>query len=150
MRAFTLAFMVAAVATVAAAAEPPGEDPHAGLPPLTASLVSCAECHPKRAGVPLPAAPAYACAAACAKCHDRAESHHPVGKKLEAEAPVTVALGRRATVECFTCHALGQPRFDQRPRRSQSLFDRLFRKPDLRTYYLPVSNHDGGLCRVCH
>jgi hypothetical protein len=113
-------------------------------------VASCAECHPKRAGVQLTATPAYACSASCLKCHDKVGAHHPVGKKLETEAPVTAVLGRRGTVECFTCHALGQPRYDLTPRRSQSLFDRLFRKPDLRTYYLPVSNQDGGLCRVCH
>jgi hypothetical protein len=141
--------VAAALGTWAALAAAPEPDPHADAP-LGTKSASCAECHPGRAGFGVPEATTHACSHSCKPCHDLAESHHPIGGKLGTQATSTRLLGRLGTVECFTCHDLREPRFDQEPRRSESLFHRLFRKPDLHTYYLPVSNRDGGLCRSCH
>ena len=92
-------------------------------------------------------------AAFCLGCHAAADMarHHPTGVKLSSAPHQPMHLGDGGKVVCGTCHDLSRPRFDHRRWRSESLYDRLFRrKPRYKTYFLAFRNDRGQLCLACH
>jgi hypothetical protein len=113
---------------------------------------SCRSCHPGD-GARWESRRSRPCSKYCLSCHapKEMEKHHPVGGKLPATPPPGLLLTGEGTTGCSTCHDLGKPRFDKVRWRSESLYDRLFRRqPRYRTYFLAVRNDRGQLCKACH
>ncbi len=93
------------------------------------------------------------CTSYCQGCHRPSDlkSHHPVALQLRRPPRDPALLAPEGRLGCTTCHDLGRPRRDSVSWRSQSLFDRTFRrKASHPTYYLALRNDRGQLCRACH
>ncbi len=117
------------------------------------SVQRCAGCHRDDAPARFERDRLQPCAAFCLTCHPpkEMEKHHTIGKKLERPLRRSLRLDAREQMTCATCHHLGRPRFDTLRWRSESLFDRAFRRQDRhRTYLLAFRNERGQLCKTCH
>lgn len=139
--------LLAAVLLFALAAR--GED----APCLAAAPAACAACHKDDAAVRYGADRMQPCAGYCGTCHAPKEMgrHHSIGSRLERTKQVPLRLDGQGRTTCATCHQLGRPRYDARPWKAESLFDRLFRRQDRhKTYLLAVRNDRGQLCKACH
>lgn len=96
--------------------------------------------------------PAMACATYCKTCHKEYEAHHKVGVVIKGKLPPELnRLNAKGELACYTCHDLTGKRYAPVPYKAESLFGKLFDfSSQYKTYYLPVRNNDGGLCKVCH
>lgn len=93
------------------------------------------------------------CAPFCLSCHPPREmdKHHTIGRKLDRPLRRELRLDAKDQLTCATCHHLGRPRFDSVRWRSESLFDRAFRRQERhKTYLLAFRNDRGQLCKACH
>ncbi|MBI4913882.1 MAG: hypothetical protein HY823_14200 [Acidobacteria bacterium] len=122
-------------------------------PCLPPSQEACRPCHPSGPS-PLQGSRALRpCSPYCRSCHfkDQTGQHHPIGvnlRKPPGDSRLLVPAGR---LECATCHDLGTPRRDRGRWKSESLFDRWFRRQkDYPTYFLALRNDRGQLCLACH
>ena len=108
----------------------------------------CEKCHTKSEAKEFKGETIYSCFDYCQTCHD---THHSVGKRVSRNRPKNLKYFKRNKVACFTCHELDRPRFDSKSWKSESLYERVFdSKNKYSTYYLPVNNRQGELCKQCH
>ena len=117
------------------------------------SVQACAPCHKEDAAARLDKDRFQPCAPFCLTCHPPKdmEKHHPIGRKLDRPLRTPLRLDRKGQTTCATCHHLGRPRHDAVSWKSESLYDRYFRRQDRhKTYLLAVRNDRGQLCKACH
>lgn len=113
----------------------------------------CAGCHRDDAAARFEQDRLQPCAPLCLTCHPPKEmaQHHTIGRKLDRPLRRELRLDLKERMTCTTCHHLGRPRFDTVRWRSESLFDRAFRRQDRhKTYLLAIRNERGQLCKACH
>lgn len=117
------------------------------------SIQRCAGCHPEDAPSRFERDRLQPCAPFCLACHapKAMEKHHTIGTRLERPLRQDLHLDAEGRTTCATCHHLGRPRTDTVRWRSESLFDRAFRRQDRhKTYLLAFRNERGQLCKACH
>jgi len=120
------------------------------IKPYLSDPSSCLSCHTE-ADKPMLHDTALSCDALCLTCHaDFTASHHPIGIRNRHADP-SLVLTKYGRIGCRTCHDLHVKRFDTRPWKSETLYQRIFNRQDrYKTYFLFKQNTNGELCRQCH
>jgi hypothetical protein len=112
---------------------------------------ACVACHSSQKDRSKLADPSRPCDASCGRCHTDMTKHHPVGGGVAQKEKIGLPLLSGDRLGCMSCHDVQTARTDTRSWKSQSPFDRLFRRRALyQTYYLRINNSDGKLCKTCH
>jgi hypothetical protein len=87
----------------------------------------------------------------CIQCHKNMENHHKIGMKLKNKISPEILLSKDNKVNCFSCHNISLPRFDNVSWSAESLFSNMLSfKSKYKTYYLRKRNNKGQLCKQCH
>ena len=123
-----------------------------GHAPL-ASAAACAPCHATDAQTRWEASRHRACTPLCLTCHTKEAmaKHHPVDNPVTRPPRIPLRLTGDQKSACFTCHDLGNRRYDAVRWKAESLFGRLLRRESRHlTYYLATRNDRGQLCLACH
>ncbi len=95
---------------------------------------------------------ADACKNYCITCHKENDSnHHSTNASLKKVTDYSFKLTDRKKITCRTCHNLKLKRHAESAWKAESLYDSLFsKKKQYKTYYLPIKNNKGQLCKKCH
>ena len=112
---------------------------------------TCRACHQDDTRAIAAVSAKTACSPFCITCHKDMGTHHPVGTEIKSKLPGTIRLTPSRKMACASCHSLEGKRYDSVSWKSESLYDRWFRRNTRhKTYYLVMINNRGQLCRVCH
>ncbi|MCU0822061.1 MAG: hypothetical protein MUC95_06245 [Spirochaetes bacterium] len=119
--------------------------------PFISSKSSCIKCHDIKEINDSFNNTAIACDTLCLSCHRDMDKHHGVGMRPYKKVSAGIRLSGKNKIACITCHDLNLKRFDDRPWRSESLFEKIFSRDErYKTYYLIINNSNGELCKICH
>jgi hypothetical protein len=131
--------------TDSASATGPGNKKHELF---LSSQEECRQCHNNEEVASFRGRTARSCSNNCLTCH---KSHHKINIWLKREPWEVMPLKKDQKITCYTCHNLSQKRFDTTAWKSESLFERFFKKQEMyMTYYLRIKNSEGALCKNCH
>ena len=123
--------------------------------PFVESNKYCKECHSDKKSEELIRDPLKSCVTYCKTCHNRikdiTEKHHVVGKRLKFQSKYDFRISGKKKIACYTCHDLGINRYDSSSWKSESFYEKVFKKKaKYKTYYLVMKNNEGQLCTRCH
>jgi hypothetical protein len=123
--------------------------------PFVKSASYCIKCHSDKKSARLLLNPALSCDTYCMTCHrtkkEINDKHHAVKVRLNFKPKFAFRLSVNNRIMCITCHDLNGKRYDSISWKSESLYERLFKKKSrFKTFYLVMRNNEGKLCSMCH